>query len=63
MKIRIFITALFLLQSQLYGCPACVGSVKRDSPPFFSDEFYEPYTMPTQFALNLTTTMIDILNK
>jgi hypothetical protein len=42
MKIRfgILLVTFAFLSSNSYGCPACVGIVQHDSPPFFSDEFY-----------------------
>jgi hypothetical protein len=49
MKIKV-VTILFLLgfNSLLYGCPACVGVVQQDSPPFFADEFCDINEQPNQ---------------
>lgn len=27
----------------IIGCPTCVGRIKTDSPPFFSDSFYKTH--------------------
>ncbi len=31
-----------LISCCLKSCPTCVGKITQNSPPFFSDSFYEP---------------------
>ncbi len=46
MKKSIKIVFLILASSaiNLLGCPTCVGHINKETPPFFSDEFYKPDT-------------------
>ncbi len=40
-----FFILLFLASlgaTKLYGCPTCIGRIEKNSPPFFSDEQYQP---------------------
>lgn len=30
-----------LLGHLVHGCPTCVGKLEKDSPAFFSDEYYQ----------------------
>ncbi len=32
---------IVLYSFSIQGCPACVARVQKNSPPFFSPEFYE----------------------
>lgn len=38
-----YLLFIALAVSPLYSCPTCVGKVAPSSPPFFSDEFYQPH--------------------
>lgn len=45
MKNTIFSVMLpFLATFHLSGCPTCIGHIEKQSPPFFSDEFYQKDT-------------------
>lgn len=49
MKKPVLSAAALLLLSTLHlvGCPTCVGRIEQESPPFFSDEFYQKSTDST----------------
>jgi hypothetical protein len=44
MKNSILIIALMasIISFQAESCPTCLGRIEKDSPPFFTDEFYKP---------------------
>ena len=42
MKRNIFVLIL-ACTINILGCPTCVGRIKTDSPPFFSDSFYKTH--------------------
>lgn len=44
----------FLLSGYLYGCPTCVGRITYDSPPFFSEEFYNTHIQKHAFDQKAT---------
>jgi hypothetical protein len=42
-KATLFISLISILVSfQIESCPSCLGRIEKDSPPFFTDEFYKP---------------------
>ncbi len=42
-KAALFISLISILVSfQIESCPTCLGRIEKDSPPFFTDEFYKP---------------------
>ncbi len=42
-KAVLFISLISSLASfHIESCPTCLGRVEKDSPPFFTDEFYKP---------------------
>jgi hypothetical protein len=57
MKIKFFIVWMVLcMSSQTYACPACVGTIDHDSPPFFADEFCSPQNQECQYDTLLSGT-------
>ena len=52
----VFLLLFFFMYINMLACPTCVGKVTKNSPPFFSDEFYKPYPKQDVFV-DLTTTM------
>ena len=44
MKNAILVIALIasLASFQSESCPTCLGRIEKESPPFFTDEFYKP---------------------
>jgi len=44
MKKAVFFISLIssIISFQIESCPTCLGRVEKDSPPFFTDEFYKP---------------------
>lgn len=42
MKKRILIMLISFITVPLAACPTCVGRVGKGSPPFFSEQFYQP---------------------
>jgi hypothetical protein len=51
MRVNLFYA--FLFSGYLYGCPTCVGRITHDSPPFFSEEFYNAHIQKNAFAQNV----------
>ncbi len=42
-KAALFISLISSLVSfQIESCPTCLGRIEKESPPFFTDEFYKP---------------------
>lgn len=48
MKIFNAILVFLAIPFRLLSCPTCVGKIKAESPPFFSDDFYQPNKSETQ---------------
>jgi len=42
MKIINFFILVAAFPLRIASCPTCVGKIKTDSPPFFSDDVYQP---------------------
>lgn len=40
----LFIIILMFTGIQIIACPTCVGKIKKDGPPFFDAQFYQPHT-------------------
>ena len=56
MRKFIILFLIFSTCSLIEGCPACVGTVQHNSPPFFADEFYEQSITDNDYSLISTST-------
>jgi len=55
--LSLFALSFFTISSgRLQSCPLCIGTISKDSPPFFSDEFYKAY-QATDLVVDFITTI------